>query len=157
MVSTEENQKPLDRATDKCTVFAKTNMLCLDRTFIQDLRNSALTNSVSVHIRSRSTSPDRLFLLMLILSISCRTASAVLKYMQELTHKKKSKTVTCRTFDIASNILSCLSINYKPNHNKTERISTKKYVKEEMLMLLKFGVQIRQYHFKRLLKKFCSV
>lgn len=40
---------------------------------------SALTNSVSVHIRSRSTSPDRLFLLMLILSISCRTASAVLK------------------------------------------------------------------------------
>lgn len=88
MLPTEENHKPLDRAIDKCMAFAKTNMLCLDMTFIQDLRNSALTNSVSVHIRSRSTSPDRLFLLMLILSISCRTASAVLKYMQQLTHTK---------------------------------------------------------------------
>jgi len=62
-----------------------------DTTFIQDLRHSALTNSVSVHIRSRSTSPDRLFLLMLILSISCRTASAVLKYMQLLTHTHTKK------------------------------------------------------------------
>lgn len=89
MLSIEENHVPSERATDKCMVFAKTNMLCLDRTFIRGLRNSALTNSVSVHIRSRSTSPDRLFLLMLILSISCRTASAVLKYMQQLTHTKK--------------------------------------------------------------------
>lgn len=90
MLSTEEDLKPFDRATDKCMEMAKTHMLPLDFTFIQDLRHSALTNSVSVHIRSRSTSPDRLFLLMLILSISCRTASAVLKYMQQLTHKKFS-------------------------------------------------------------------
>lgn len=72
----------------QCMVFAKTNTLCLDMTFIQDLRKFALTNSVSVHMRSRSTSPDLLFLLMLILSISCRTASAVLKYIQQLTHTK---------------------------------------------------------------------
>ena len=38
-----------------------------------------LTNSVSVHIRSRSTSPDRRFRLMFMLSISCSTASAVLQ------------------------------------------------------------------------------
>ena len=38
-----------------------------------------LTNSVSVHIRSRSTSPDRRFRLMFMLSISWSTASAVLQ------------------------------------------------------------------------------
>lgn len=112
MSSTEEHLKPFDTATDQCMEIAKTNTLPLDITLLQDLRCSALTNSVSVHIRSRSTSPDRLFLLMLILSISCRTASAVLKYMQHLTHTHKKKislkTVDMQNFYIASNNLTYL-------------------------------------------------